>query len=64
VLSGIKAAAVVLDGQSDRLALFDDRDAGVRGVAVLDGVGQGLLQDPILRRFELGRMTLGLATCS
>ena len=50
----VKAGAVVGDRDAYPSVAFAELDLGVRGRAVLDGVGQRLLDDPVDPGFELG----------
>src|SRR5581483_11348214 len=45
-VAGVEAAAVVARDQRERLVLVAQLDVDVGGLAVLDGIGDGLLADP------------------
>ena len=53
--------AVVADGELNRVGVLEDFDHRPVGVAVLGGVGQRLLGDPVERGFELGGVPCRLA---
>jgi len=58
---GVKAAAVVLDGCVDAGLVFLDLDRRSSRPAVLLGVGERFLDDPVDRGFELGGVPVGRA---
>ena len=55
---GIKAGSIVAGAHFDRSRSFYYLDHAARGAAVLDRVGQRLLDNPVHRELQLARMTL------
>ncbi len=59
--SGSKPSPSSRTVRCDRRGLLADLDDRALGLPVLGGVGQRLLDDPVERRLELGRVASGLA---
>ena len=57
----VEPVAVVAHGELNRVGVLEDFDHRPVGVAVLGGVGERLLGDPVERSFELGGVSRRLA---